>query len=93
MPGEREPQIPESCSVFIGVIGLDILGKPASSATVHRFHIMQERTGINEGEILSIKHLLEVIGHPGGLFKGSPQSSRKILVLNKAGLPYSSLWK
>lgn len=84
MPDIHEPQIPEATTVTIAVIGLDILGKPASEANIHRFPLVQKRIGLKEGERVSLQHLAAVIDHPEGLFKDSPPEAKKILILNKA---------
>ncbi len=84
MPADHEPQIPRKTSVTIGVIGLDILGQRASSQTIHRFPLVRERIDLNEGDPVSTDHLVRIIRHPEGLFKGTPSGSRRVLVLNKS---------
>ena len=84
MPADHEPQIALKTSVTIGLIGLDILGQKASSQTIHRFPLVRERIDLDEGEPVSTDHLIRVISHPEGLFKGTPTGSRRILVLNKS---------
>ena len=84
MPADHEPQIPRSTTVVIGVIGLDILGRTASAATIHRFPLVQKRIGLQEGESVRLKHIFRIINHPEGLFKDTPPGARKILVLNKS---------
>lgn len=84
MPARHEPRIPEATSVTIALIGLDILGKPASDKNIHRFSLVQKRIGLKEGEIISPDHLAAVVDHREGLFKDSPPGARKILILNKA---------
>ncbi|AEJ18751.1 Conserved hypothetical protein CHP03172 [Gracilinema caldarium DSM 7334] len=71
-PAEHEPVIPPITNVVLGCIGLDCLGKPLEEGFVHRPPPVQ--------------HLINLILHPEGLFKASPEEAQRITVLNKADL-------
>jgi len=83
MPDRHEPVIPENTTVTIGVIGVDVLMQPAGEEWIHRFPLVRDRTGINEGEPVRAEIPAAVASHPEGLFRNSPAGSRRILILNK----------
>lgn len=84
MPRPGEPVLPASTTALIGVVGLDILGRPASDETVHRFSLFREKLGFSEGTPLGWEQIQGVVNHPEGLFKDAPSGARRILLLNKA---------
>lgn len=85
-PASHEPCVPASSDLVLGLVGLDALGMTASPATIHRFHEFMGITGIKEGEAVEASHILSLVLSPEGLFKGSPDKARRVLVLNKADL-------
>lgn len=82
-PADHEPVVPEASSVVLGCIGLDCLGKPMDERYVHRPVLFRELTGCQPGEPIGSPHLINLVLHPQGLFKGAPSGARRVLVFNK----------
>jgi probable selenium-dependent hydroxylase accessory protein YqeC len=85
-PAEHEPVIPSHANIVLGCIGLDCLGKPLEERFVHRPSLFSLVTGCRAGEPIMVQHLINLILHPEGLFKASPERAQRIVVLNKADL-------
>jgi probable selenium-dependent hydroxylase accessory protein YqeC len=85
-PAAQEPVIPRTATTVAAVMGLEALGRPAGPETVFRPGRFQGVTGVAPGEILTAGSLVRLFGHPEGLFKGSPESSRRVAFLNKRDL-------
>lgn len=83
-PDKHEPVIPDNTSMVIGVIGLDSIGKPIAKDYVHRPEILANILNKNRGEVLGEKDVYRLIVHKDGLFRNSPQNSKKYVLLNKA---------
>ncbi|KAB1443118.1 selenium cofactor biosynthesis protein YqeC [Pseudodesulfovibrio senegalensis] len=86
-PDEHEPVIPEKTDVCIAVMGLDALGKPLEKRWVFRPEIVSQLTGIELGTTVTATCMARLAVLPGGLFKGCPESARRIVFLNKMDLP------
>jgi probable selenium-dependent hydroxylase accessory protein YqeC len=82
-PSDTEPVYPLHTDIIIGVIGLDCLGKPITDEFVHRKELFLNVTEAKSGDIITAQHLLRLIRHPNGLFRGAPSKARKIVFLNK----------
>ncbi|MFC2061106.1 selenium cofactor biosynthesis protein YqeC [Elusimicrobiota bacterium] len=78
-----EPPIPQCTTMFIVVIGFDIIGKRLNIANVHRPRVVSRvinkplDSSIHPGDILS------VLKHPDGLLKNRPAATRTVVILNK----------
>jgi len=83
-PASYEPVIPSLTACTIGVVGLDSVGKSISQETVHRVQAFCDIVGQGEGSIIDEESIIRLVSHENGLFKGTPRSSRKYLLLNKA---------
>jgi len=83
-PAAFEPEIPASCDLVVGVIGLDCLGAPLGEASAHRPERFGPLTGCAPGEPIGPRHVDALVRAPEGLFKGAPPKARRILLLNKA---------
>ncbi len=81
-PAPHEPVIPQDTDFCIGLIGLDILGKPLTEEHVHRAQLFSALTGLAMGEPLSFASLLRLAEHEQGLFKDCQHMPRAVL-LNK----------
>jgi probable selenium-dependent hydroxylase accessory protein YqeC len=90
-PASHEPVLPGSSALVIGVIGLDALGKPMAGGTVHRPELFGPLVGCAPGEAITAAHLARLVASPDGLFKGAPEGSLRVVLLNKADLVESSL--
>lgn len=82
-PREDEPRILRETSHVIGVVGLDALGLPASDLVVHRLEQFTDVTGCDEGKTITSEHVKKLVLSDAGLFKDTPMSARKILLLTK----------
>lgn len=82
-PREDEPRLIEGTDIVIGVIGLDVLEKPACQAYVHRLDLFKDLVHIEENEKITSRHIGMLVRHPRGLFKDVSDSTHKILLLTK----------
>ncbi|MBK8595354.1 MAG: putative selenium-dependent hydroxylase accessory protein YqeC [Holophagales bacterium] len=80
-PGNDEPVLPPGTDLVVGVLGLDGLGKPMNVRTVHRPDCFSRVTACEPGSTVSWEHLVSLVRHPDGLFKGAPAA--RALLLNK----------
>ena len=83
-PADYEPVIPEACNVCFYVAGLDVLGKPLNAENVPRPEIFSRLTGIEMGELLSVKSIIELFEHPSGGLKNVPDGALRIACLTHA---------
>jgi probable selenium-dependent hydroxylase accessory protein YqeC len=81
-PAPYEPVIPPGTNLVVGVVGLDCLGQPMDSQTVHCPERFGAITGCATGAPILWEHLVALVGHPEGLFKGAPGA--RVLLFNKA---------
>jgi len=82
-PAEHEPVIPESTTLVIPIVGLDILGKPLTSETVHRPELVSHLTGLPIGQPITSNVVATVLSHAQGGLKNKPPQARVIPLLNK----------
>ena len=85
-PAAHEPVIPSSATMVIAVIGLEAMGRPLDPEIVFRPGLFREITGLEDGETITPAALARVFQSPNGLFKGAPDSARRIAFLNKLDL-------
>jgi probable selenium-dependent hydroxylase accessory protein YqeC len=90
-PASHEPVLPGSSALVIGVIGLDALGRPMDGRTVHRPELFGPLVGCAPGELITAAHLARLVASSEGLFKGAPEGSLRVVLLNKADLAASAL--
>ncbi len=83
-PGENEPATPIWAEQVITVVGLSVLGKPFSEATVHRVEPFKRITGLQEGDLITLESIVRLLEHPQGGLKNSPAGARKVALLNQA---------
>lgn len=83
-PAAHEPVIPPETNVLFYCCGLDTLGKPICSETVHRPEIYRRLTGAQADDLISEAQMIRLILHPQGGFKNCPPESKRIAVLNQA---------
>ncbi len=86
-PGDNEPVVPEITDVFIGVVGLDIIGKALTETNVFRAELVSERTGLRIGDEITPLTIARLAMHPEGLLKGCPKNARSYILLNKTDIP------
>lgn len=80
-PAEYEPVIPKESDICIYVAGLDVLGKPVNSETVHRPEIFSSLTGLTDGDIIDTDSIIRLLEHPNGGLKNIPEHAIKIIYL------------
>lgn len=83
-PGTREPVIPDSTTLTLGIIGLDALGKAVKDENVHRWQQFCNITGAKENDPIDENLITRLITSPEGMFSTTPKSSRRMVFLNKA---------
>ncbi len=76
-----EPVISDITTKTIGVIDIQMLGKPLSEQQVHRFDLFCRITTCNPGDILTTDHLRRMISHKNGLFQYA--RGQQLLFINK----------
>jgi probable selenium-dependent hydroxylase accessory protein YqeC len=85
-PAEHEPVIPSSVTLVVGMMGLEAVNARLDEVTAFRVEQVTNVTGVNPGDVLTPGALAKVFLHPMGLFKGTPDGARRVVVLNKADL-------
>lgn len=85
-PGENEPVVSERTDSFIGVIGLDIIGKPLVEEYVFRAELVSALTGQRLGTEITPLTVARLTIHPQGLLKGCPGKARSTVLLNKTDI-------
>ena len=85
-PDAHEPVIPASATVVVAVLGLEALGRRMGPDVVFRADLFRKLTGVNPGERLTAPALSRLFLAPEGLFKGTPLTARRIVLLNKLDL-------
>lgn len=85
-PGDNEPVVPLITDVFIGVVGLDIIGKPLEDANVFRPELVSSLTGLPMGAEITPLTVAKLFLHSKGLSKGCPEKARSVLFLNKTDI-------
>ena len=83
---EFEPVIPQSSTLVMPVIGIDALGCRLSEENVFRSEIASKLTGLPLGENVSADTIVNLILHPSGMIRGSPDQARIIPFINKIDL-------
>jgi len=85
-PAEHEPVIPRSVTMVVAMMGVEAVNARLDEATAFRVEQVRKITALDTGDILTPSALSRVFLHPAGLFKGSPEGSRKVVFLNKEDL-------
>ena len=85
-PAEHEPVIPSSATMVVAMMGLEAISARLDEATAFRVEQVRNITGLEPGGILTPGALAKVFLHPAGLFKGTPEKARRVVLLNKADL-------
>jgi probable selenium-dependent hydroxylase accessory protein YqeC len=85
-PAEFEPVIPGSVTMVVALMGLEAIGARLDKATAFRIEEVKRITGLEPGSILTPSGLSKVFLHPAGVFKGTPEAAKRVVLLNKADL-------
>jgi probable selenium-dependent hydroxylase accessory protein YqeC len=82
---EFEPVVYSKTTKTVGIIDIQSIGMLINEDKVHRSKIFCEITGAQQGDTVNLEHLIKLIMHPQGLFKGA--QVEKILYINKVEEP------
>lgn len=74
-----EPLVIKETTLTIGIIDISALGMPINVSTIHRLPLFKDLTQTTER--VSLENLVDIIGHPKGLFKDS--CGKRVLFINK----------
>ena len=85
-PAEHEPVVPPNAIIVVGVIGLDCLGRALGPDVAHRPERFGALVGCAQGQKIEPQHLVRLVRSAQGLFKGSFEASKHIVLLNKTDL-------
>ncbi len=85
-PREKEPVIPLKTTTVVAILGVDGLGMELNEKNVFQPERISKLTGIPMGGRISEEAMAILVTHPEGVFKGSPESSRRVAFLNKVDL-------
>jgi molybdenum cofactor cytidylyltransferase len=69
------------------VAGLAALGKPLTSAWVHRPERFAALSGLEIGHAITSEAVVQALVHPSGGLKNIPAGSRRVVLLNQADTP------
>lgn len=83
-PAPHEPVLPASSRWDVAVAGLESVGSPLQGDRVFRAERFSELTGLHAGMQVMPEHIAELVCHPEGLFRHTPEHAARILFLNKA---------
>jgi molybdenum cofactor cytidylyltransferase len=86
-PADHEPVIPDSTTLVVPVVGIDVVGQPLDDAHVHRPRRVAALTGAVEGRPVTLEHIAQVLTHTQGGLKGVPEGARVVPLVNKAETP------
>ncbi len=82
-PGANEPVVPAAADLYIGVAGLDCIGRPLSKDTTFRPQQVAALTGLAMGADITPGTVARLAVHPLGMLKGCPPGTRSLIFLNK----------
>lgn len=82
-PRDGEPVIPKETTLVVALLGMDGVGKELNEQHIFQPQRVSRLTGIREDEKMTEEGMALLMIHPKGLFKGAPDSSRRIAFLNK----------
>lgn len=82
-PAAHEPVIPACTTLFVPVVGLDVLGQPLDDNTVHRAELVSRLSGTPLDRPVTGDTIAAVFCHPEGGLKHLPDQARVAPLLNK----------
>ncbi len=68
-PKTTEPVIPDSTRTTIGILNMNVLGKPVSEQYIHNLELACRIMEVEDGDILTESCLVKLITHEQGLFQ------------------------
>jgi len=82
-PAEYEPVVPECTTLVVVLVGIDAIGRSILPGQVHRPEQICRLTDAKSGDLVSPELVATLIVHLEGLFKGTPPTARKAVIVNK----------
>lgn len=82
-PAAYEPVIPAETSWLVPVVGIDAVGRPLSTETVHRPELVAALTGLGPGEAVTASAVAKLLLHAQGGLKGAPPKAHVAPLINK----------
>lgn len=86
-PACHEPNIPQSATDVVVIVGLDAIGKPLSEEWVFRVDLFSAISGCGVGEPIQAEHIVKSLLHPEGGLKNISTAANKYVFINKADQP------
>jgi probable selenium-dependent hydroxylase accessory protein YqeC len=69
-PGDHEPAIPPFADTVIPIVSAQVIGKPLDDDIAHRPERLTQLIDIEMGEIITSRHIADLLSHTGGSLKG-----------------------
>ena len=85
-PREGEPVIPSNTTLTVALSGVDGLGLELREENVFRSERVSQLTGLSRGNRMTEEAMAVLITHADGIFRGTPDSSRIVVFLNKVDI-------
>ena len=82
-PHKHESPVPQCTTLFIVVIGFDIIGKKLNKDSVHRPQLVARVLNKQMESIIQPQDIITILKHPNGLLKSRPRATRTTVILNK----------
>lgn len=82
-PAEHEPVVPQTTTLLVPVVGIDILGKPLNEENVHRANLVARLAEMPLETPLQVEQIARVLAHPQGGLKNLPVAARVIPLINQ----------
>jgi probable selenium-dependent hydroxylase accessory protein YqeC len=86
-PREWEPVISSHTTLVIGLLGVDGVGKELNEENLFQAERISQLTGIPMGEKMTCEGMAILMVRSQGIFKGAPDSSRRVAIINKVDVP------
>jgi molybdenum cofactor cytidylyltransferase len=86
-PAAHEPPIPAFVEQVIAVAGMSGIGRPLTSATVHRPELFSSISGLQPGEVVTTQALSRALTDGRGGLKNMPAAASRSLLLSQADTP------
>ena len=90
-PAAWEPVIPAFSDLVIIIVGMAGLMKPLNEENVFRSQNFAQLTGLEIGEMVDLKAILEYLKNPLGGMKGIPDRAKRFILFNLAWCDYPEL--
>ncbi len=82
-PKPDEPSVPETATLVVPVVGIDVVGKPLTAEHVYGADVIHQATGVPLGEAVTPKLVASILMSPQLGLKNTPAGARIMPILNK----------